>query len=218
MHARNSMVFDGGKYRTAEEAGLPWQVADFTGNTVGWDLITHLAVPTETTLITSTIEFKEGVEYVYLHSIEFNEALGDSPYANQWIAGLSLELDIPDQAQIDALQDKQIEDNKARIADTEKNKMRFGSGFGDGEWFSPGGNKFVEVASFPSRTSVRANSTYARLKRKCKGWILLMQNTESGLTDFKGFNVDGDKGDVFPVHGGLNQVVKHWAIMYRLHD
>ena len=131
---------------------------------------------------------------------------------------MSLDLAIPDQAQIDALQTKQIEDNKARIADAEKNKMRFGSGYGNSEWFSPGGNKFVEVASFPSGASVRTNSTYARLKRKCKGWILLMQNTKSGLTDFKGFNVDGDKGDVFSVHGGLNQVVENWAIMYRLHD
>lgn len=209
---------DRGKYRTAKEAGLPWPVADFTGKTVGGNLVSALEVPTETTLITSTIEFKEGVEYVYLHSIEFNEALGDSPYADQWIAGLSLELVIPDQAQIDALQTKQIEDNKARIADAEKNKMRFGSGYGDSKWFSPGGNKFVEVASFPSGASVRTNSTNARLKRKCKGWILLMQNTESGLTDFKGFNVDGDKGDVFSVHGGLNQVVKHWVIMYRLYD
>ncbi|WP_288750574.1 hypothetical protein [uncultured Corynebacterium sp.] len=218
---KSGMVFGNvkrDKYRTAKEAGLPWPVADFTGKTVGGDLISHLAVPTETTLITSTIEFKEGVEYVYLHSIECNEALGDSPYANQWIAGLSLDLAIPDQAQIDALQTKQIEDNKARIADAEKNKMRFGSGYGNSEWFSPGGNKFVEVASFPSGASVRTNSTYARLKRKCKGWILLMQNTKSGLTDFKGFNVDGDKGDVFSVHGGLNQVVENWAIMYRLHD
>lgn len=103
------------KYQTAEEAGLPWPVADFTGKTTGWQLITRLQVPTETTLITSMIEFRENVEYVCLSSIQYNELSNGKPGANQWIAGLSLELDIPDQAQIDALQDKQIKDNKARI-------------------------------------------------------------------------------------------------------
>ena len=216
---KSGMVFgslDGVKYRTAEEAGLPWPVADFTRNTVGWDLISHLEVPTETTLITSTIEFKEGVEYVYLHSIEFNEALGDSPYANQWIAGLSLDLAIPDQAQIDALQDKQIEDNKARIADAEKYRVRMGSGHGYGDWFSPDGNKFVEVRSSPAPGSIKRNRTTARLKQDCQGWLWIMQAMESGLSDMRGFNVKGKKGDDFSIIGGLNQQVDRWILMYQL--
>ena len=218
-------------YKTAAQAKLPWPVADFTGNKNGLSLLTAFEVPNVPTLITSTVEFKEGTEYVYLDNFVLNSGYGKVYNAYQWIAGLSLELDIPDQAQIDALQTKQITDNSNRIReikaaqakaqqaiDTEKKyRMQFGSGI-NRKWFSPSNNPFVEVATFQSGASVRYNSTRARLKRKCKGWLLLIQTTESGLTDMEGFNVDGDKGDTFTVYGGLNQTVRHWTIMYQLWD
>ena len=217
---KSGMVFGNvtrGKYRTAKEAGLPWPVADFTNEKKGWNLVTAFEVPTEATLITSTIEFKDNVEYAYLHSIEYNEELGETTDAYQWIAGLSLELDIPDQAQIDALQDKQIEDNKARIADAEKYRVRMGSGNGyTSDWFSPHGNKFVEVRSSPAPGSIKRNRTTARLKQDCQGWLWIMHTTEKGLSDMSGFNVKGKKGDEFSIIGGLNQQVDRWILMYQL--
>ena len=217
---KSGMVFGNvkrGKYRTAKEAGLPWPVADFTHEKKGWNLVSAFEVPTEATLITSTIEFKDNVAYAYLHSIEYNEELGKTTDANQWIAGLSLELDIPDQAQIDALQDKQIEDNKARIADAEKYRVRMGSGHGYGsDWFTPSGNKFVEVRASPAPGSIKRNRTTARLKQDCQGWLWIMHTTASGLSDMRGFNVKGKKGDEFSIIGGLNQQVERWILMYQL--
>ena len=107
-----------GNYKTAKEAKQPWPVTDFSDSSVGGYLVGFFTVPTETTKVVSTIEFKEGVEYVYLDVFRFN--LLDGAQGNLWIAGLSLELDIPDQAQIDALQTKQISDSADRIRQIEE--------------------------------------------------------------------------------------------------
>ena len=77
-------------------------------------LAAGLTVPTRMTKFTSTIEFNDDVQYVYLDKFYFNNPNSDV-ITTQFIAGLSLDLQIPDQAQIDALQNKQIEDNKAII-------------------------------------------------------------------------------------------------------
>ena len=204
---------------------------DHSKNRAGGFLLWDFTVPDRATLVETVIELKPHVEYVYLDEMTFNHGWGKAK-ANQWLAGLSIDLDVVDQEQVDALQSKQISDNAARISEIqaaqtkaqqaidaeEKYRMRFGSGFNHGYWFSPSGNQFVEVITFQNGASVRYNSTRARLKRKCKGWILLVQTTESGLSDMQGFNVDGNKGDTFDVIGGLNQVVKHWSIMYQLYD
>lgn len=112
-------------YKTATQAKLPWPVADFTGNKNGLSLLTAFEVPNEPTLITSTIEFKEGTEYVYLDNFVLNSGSGKVYNAYQWIAGLSLELDIPDQAAVDAAQNKAIEAvNEAAAANTKFNKQQ----------------------------------------------------------------------------------------------
>lgn len=113
-----------GSYKTAEEAGQPWPVTDFSASKVGAHLVNNFTPPTKITKVTSTIEFKEGVEYVYLSRFFFNHTSG-SAQGNQWLAGLSLELDIPDQAQVDAAQNKAIEAvNEAAAANTKFNKQQ----------------------------------------------------------------------------------------------
>ena len=100
-----------------------WDVADFTGSdSVRNLLLDSYTVHTYPTLVTSVIEFEPHVEYVYLDYFYFNQDVGKEEVrnANQWIAGLSLELDIPDQAQIDALQTKQISDSADRIRQLEE--------------------------------------------------------------------------------------------------
>jgi len=108
-----------------------WDIADFSKDMQGKPippesavsysyLVNNYTVHTYPTLVTSTVWFEPHVEYVYLARFFFNHP-NSSARGNQWLAGLSLDLDIPDQAQIDALQTKQISDNKARIAE---NKAR----------------------------------------------------------------------------------------------
>ncbi|WP_220271481.1 hypothetical protein, partial [Corynebacterium renale] len=82
-------------------------------------LIYNWAVPSQATLVETVITFLPGVEYVYLDSWYFNDVNG-SATADQWIAGLSIDLDVPDQEQIDALQTKQIKDNEARVGQIAK--------------------------------------------------------------------------------------------------
>ena len=112
-----------GNYKTAKEAKQPWPVTDFSDSSASGYLVGFFTVPTETTKVVSTIEFKEGVEYVYLDVFRFN--LLDGAQGNLWIAGLSLELDIPDQAAVDAAQNKAIEAvNEAAAANTKFNKQQ----------------------------------------------------------------------------------------------
>ncbi|WP_311390189.1 hypothetical protein [Corynebacterium haemomassiliense] len=109
-----------GNYQTAKEAKQPWPVTDFTNSRAGSYLVNNFTPPTSITKVTSTIEFNEGVEYVYLSRFYFNHPNG-SAQGNQWIAGLSLELDIPDQAEVDRLQDE----NAKRIEDGVKLNTKF---------------------------------------------------------------------------------------------
>lgn len=104
-----------GNYQTAKEAKQPWPVTDFTNSKVGSYLLNNFTPPTSITKVTSTIEFNEGVEYVYLDRFYFNHPNG-SAQGHQWLAGLSLDLDIPDQAQVDKIQAdaiKALEDGDA---------------------------------------------------------------------------------------------------------
>lgn len=97
-----------GSYKTAAQAKEKWPVTDFSESKTGSYLVSNFTLPTGITKVTSTIEFNDDVEYVYLQTFFFNHNNG-SAKGNQWIAGLSLELDIPDQKEIDAKQDATIE-------------------------------------------------------------------------------------------------------------
>lgn len=99
----------------------------------------------------------------------------------------------------------------------ESRQMRFGSGGNSGEYASPSGNPFVEVTTFRNGASVRYNSTRARLKSPCMGYIILLQTTTDGLVDMNAWNVYGGAGKTFEVLGGLNQIVRKWVIMYQLY-
>ena len=93
-----------------------WDVADFTGTTrTGSYLLDNYTVHTYPTLVTSTVVFDPGTDYVYLNRIYFNHPNGSEQTANQWIAGLSLELDIPNQADVDAAQNRAIEANTMAV-------------------------------------------------------------------------------------------------------
>ena len=101
-----------------------WDVADFNKNTKGEPipsdkaslrgyLVDNYTVHTYPTLVTATVWFEPHVEYVYLNRFYFNHSNGkDSDgnviTCNQWIAGLSLELDIPKQEDVDAAQNDAI--------------------------------------------------------------------------------------------------------------
>ena len=116
-----------GEYKTAKEAEQPWPVSDFKSSNKGNYLLSGFELPTNITLVTSTIEFKEGVEYVYLGTIYFNHSAGSERNAFQYIAGLSLDLDIPDQAQVDKIQTdaiKALEDGDALSRDFRKEQRR----------------------------------------------------------------------------------------------
>ncbi|MDD7586907.1 MAG: hypothetical protein SPK00_10310, partial [Corynebacterium glucuronolyticum] len=91
-------------------AGPRW---DYTGSARGAYLVENLEVPTVPTLIESIIEFKPEVEWVKLANFYWSHPNGVKTV--QYLAGLTLDLDVVDQAQIDALQNRQIADNKAII-------------------------------------------------------------------------------------------------------
>lgn len=97
-----------GNYQTAKQAKADWPVTDFSESKTGSYLVANFTMPTSITKVTSTIEFKEDVEYVSLRNFYFNHSNG-SNQGNQYLAGLSLELEIPDQQAIDARQDDAIE-------------------------------------------------------------------------------------------------------------
>ena len=97
-----------GKYLTKKKSDEDWPVTDFSESKTGSYLVANFTMPTSITKVTSTIEFKEDVEYVSLRNFYFNHSNG-SNQGNQWLAGLSLELEIPDQQAIDARQDDAID-------------------------------------------------------------------------------------------------------------
>lgn len=115
-----------GNYQSAKAAKQPWPITDFTNSKVGSYLLNNFTLPTSITKVTSTIEFNEGVEYVYLARFYFNHPNG-SAQGNQWLAGLSLDLDIPDQAQVDKIQTdaiKALEDGDALSRNFRKEQRR----------------------------------------------------------------------------------------------
>ncbi len=87
---------------------------DYSGSTRGNYLVENLEVPTSAILFESLIEFNPGVEYVYLDKFYWNHSNGQTAQ-KQWLAGLTLDLDVVDQAQIDANQSAQIAINKKNI-------------------------------------------------------------------------------------------------------
>ena len=97
-----------GKYLTKKKSDEDWAVTDFSESKTGSYLVANFTLPTSITKVTSTIEFKEDVEYVSLRNFYFNHSNGGNQ-GNQWLAGLSLELEIPDQQAIDARQDDAID-------------------------------------------------------------------------------------------------------------
>lgn len=97
-----------GKYLTKKKSNEDWPVTDFSESKTGSYLVANFTLPTSITKVTSTIEFKEDVEYVSLRNFYFNHSNG-SNQGNQYLAGLSLELEIPDQQAIDARQDDAID-------------------------------------------------------------------------------------------------------------
>ena len=120
---KNGAVYgtvDNGEYQSTKKEERPWPAFDYSKSTAGSYLVNNFTVPTGITLVTSTIEFNEGVEYVYLDHFYFNHSNG-SAQGNQRLAGLSLELDIPDQAEVDRLQDE----NAKRIEDGVKLNTKF---------------------------------------------------------------------------------------------
>ena len=116
------------EYKTAKENEKDWGYADFTGTKSGSGyLVSGFTVPKEATYVTTTIEFRDGVEYVYLRGIYFNWGADPGTETNQWIAGLSLELDIPDQAQVDKIQNdaiKALEDAEGLNTDFRKEQIK----------------------------------------------------------------------------------------------
>lgn len=91
---------------------------DHSKNPKGGFLLWRFEVPTRDTLVETLITFKPDVEYVYLEEVTFNHGWGKGT-ANQYIAGLAIDLDVVSQEEVDAVQTKQIDDNKARINDIE---------------------------------------------------------------------------------------------------
>ncbi|QQB46193.1 collagen-like protein [Corynebacterium glucuronolyticum] len=91
-------------------AGPRW---DYTGSARGSYLVENLEVPTTPTLIESTIAFNPEVEWVKLAKFYWSHPNGVKTV--QYLAGLTLDLDVIDQAQIDANQSAQIAINKKNI-------------------------------------------------------------------------------------------------------
>lgn len=91
---------------------------DHSKNPKGGFLLWGFKVPTRDTLVETLITFKPDVEYVYLEEVTFNHGWGKGT-ADQYIAGLAIDLDVVSQEEVDAVQTKQIDDNKARINDIE---------------------------------------------------------------------------------------------------
>ena len=206
-------------------AGPRW---DYTGSARGAYLVENLEVPTAPTLIESIIEFNPEVEWVKLASFYWNHPNGVKTV--QYLAGLTLDLDVVDQAQIDALQNKQIEDNKARVTEVQRaqqkadraiqnevdHRMHFGSTYNTSanNFFCPEDNPYVGILlQSPSR-----NATRVRIFRKCRGSVFLIQQTKSGLMDINTWSGVFEPFGDLTLYGGSNQIVVGAIIMYQLWD
>ncbi|WOT02575.1 hypothetical protein [Corynebacterium pyruviciproducens] len=207
-------------------SGTKW---DYSGSTRGNYLVENLEVPTSAILFESLIEFNPGVEYVCLNKFYWNHPNGQTAQ-NQWLAGLTLDLDVVDQAQIDALQNKQIEDNKARITEVQRaqqsadkaiqnevdHRMHFGATYRTttSEFFRPEDNPYVGILlQSPSR-----NATRVRIFRKCRGSVFLIQKTKSGLMDIDTWSGVFEPFKDLSLYGGVGQEVVGAIIMYQLWD
>ena len=207
-------------------SGTKW---DYSGSTRGNYLVENLEVPTSAILFESLIEFNPGVEYVCLSKFYWNHPNGQTAQ-NQWLAGLTLDLDVVDQAQIDALQNKQIEDNKARVTEVQRaqqkadraiqnevdHRMHFGSTYNTSanNFFCPEDNPYVGILlQSPSR-----NATRVRIFRKCRGSVFLIQQTKSGLMDINTWSGVFEPFGDLTLYGGSNQIVVGAIIMYQLWD
>lgn len=93
-----------------------------------------------------------------------------------------------------------------------RHRTRFGSGGYSSTPFSPSGNEFVEVYNSS------ANTTRARFKKRCQGFVMLMQNTTTGLLDLDGWDIDAWRGDEVKITGGYNVQVRKWFLLYQLWD
>lgn len=92
-----------------------------------------------------------------------------------------------------------------------KHRMHIGHGYNNTSWFAPWGNSFVEVR-------IRGNSTVARLKKPCSGYLGLIQTTTKGLTDLEVWDVEnGYRFQEFPLVGGDTVTVRSWMIFYSLY-
>ena len=126
VNVYNAPYGDNGRAPYKHDSVNKWDVADFDKNfkdgivdpkkarKAGY-LVDNYQLHDYPTLITATVCFEEHVEYVYLSRFFFNHPNSDVK-TNQWIAGLSLELDIPDQKQVDEAQDtaiRSLEKNQA---------------------------------------------------------------------------------------------------------
>ncbi|WP_276922419.1 hypothetical protein [Corynebacterium pyruviciproducens] len=206
-------------------AGPRW---DYTGSARGAYLVENLEVPTAPTLIESIIEFNPEVEWVKLAKFYWNHPNGVKTV--QYLAGLTLDLDVVDQAQIDALQNKQIEDNKARVTEVQRaqqkadraiqnevdHRMHFGSTYNTSanNFFCPEDNPYVGILlQSPSR-----NATRVRIFRKCRGSVFLIQQTKSGLMDINTWSGVFEPFGDLTLYGGSNQIVVGAIIMYQLWD
>lgn len=110
---------------------------------------------------------------------------------------------------LNARQEEALQRAQTAIDNEEKYRMWPGAGPANSEWFSPRNNPFVEVRA-------EGNTSTARLKRRCTGYIQLMQKMTDGRMDMWGWNVDHPAGTTFELSGGGLLKVEQFFILYQL--
>lgn len=122
-HAVAKGTVSDGQAKVGKKDG--WRHEDHSESQHKNQLIWNWTVPSEITLVETVIEFNPDVEYVYLGVLWYNDGYNRGERTtkpqNQWIAGLSIDLDVPDQAEIDALQDANIK----RVQEASELNTRF---------------------------------------------------------------------------------------------
>lgn len=110
---------------------------------------------------------------------------------------------------LNARQEEALQRAQTAIDNEEKYRMWPGAGPANREWFSPRNTPFVEVRA-------EGNTSTARLKRRCTGYIQLMQKMTDGRMDMWGWNVDHPAGTTFELSGGGLLKVEQFFILYQL--
>lgn len=110
---------------------------------------------------------------------------------------------------LNARQEEALRRAQTAIDNEEKYRMWPGAGPANSAWFSPRNNPFVEVRA-------EGNTSTARLKRRCTGYIQLMQKMTDGRMDMWGWNVDHPAGTTFDLSGGSLLKVDQFFILYQL--